>query len=239
MKRSTLALLAVGASGAAAGGFGAAIGRDLWKSTKKRPAAILALAVLACALVLPLIGGRNLTRGYPGHAGKGLLLGLPAILLGGALMLVIVETVGSGQEATFQLDAQDYLIAGSATCSAALLGMAWGALQRTGRYRRYAILRHNEAFLSQIGLVETGEEETTHYDSSGAPLRLIERTHDSLVFMAVGRRNRPPISGWTNKARWWVTLASSNSMNLAPMNSSLLHHGGNSSDPHWSRRWTD
>lgn len=64
-RRTMLAGLALGIGGAAVAGYGAAMGRDAWRATKMRGGFLLFLALIACAIVLPFLGGRNLTRGYP------------------------------------------------------------------------------------------------------------------------------------------------------------------------------
>lgn len=65
-----------------------------------------------------------------------------------------------------------------------------GLVQRPRAKRRYAIALRNEEFLAFHGIHETGEVETTHFDADGNALRLMERTPNSIVFMAVGKHNR-------------------------------------------------
>src|SRR5690606_38935698 len=60
-KRSNLALLAAGAGGAAVAGFGLALGKDVYKKSKKNLGLILVLLVV---LFFPFFGGRELVRGH-------------------------------------------------------------------------------------------------------------------------------------------------------------------------------
>lgn len=74
MKRRTmLAGLALGIGGAAVAGYGAAMGRDAWRATKKKGGFLLFLALIACAIVLPFLGHRldhPERRGSVGCAGN-------------------------------------------------------------------------------------------------------------------------------------------------------------------------
>lgn len=188
MKKSILGAVALGAGGAAVLGFGAAAGRDLWRGTKKASGGILLLIAIAAAVTLPFIGARNLFRGHaPGEGWKsvGDILLVPA----GIAIGIIV----SGFAGTMLGEQPFYLVIFAivtASLAAAGIGIFVGLMQRPTMQKRFAIAAANEAFLNQVGIRETGESEISHIDAEGNGLRLMERTNDSIVFMAVGKRNK-------------------------------------------------
>lgn len=181
-KRTLLAAIALGAGGAAVGGFGAAIGRDVWRTAKKLRLSLLILVILGAVVVLPFLGGRNLTRGYPKweHVpfGSSILL----IFAGALPILLFVQP-----DTPWEPEVGHLLVF---LAFPVVLGMLYGASQSGSRVRRFEIEEHNQQFLEQFGFQEFDETEITHMDSDGNPLRLTEHTGDSLVFQAVGRRNR-------------------------------------------------
>lgn len=183
-KRTLLAAIALGAGGAAVGGFGAAIGRDVWRATKKRSRVFIVLALVAGATVLPFIGGRNITRGYADHSAGPIIGGIFMVISGGALGLLACIILYGYQLAPLAL------LVGVAVIASTLVGLLHGAGQRPARMRMFAIAEQNERFLEELGFEEVDESEVTHFDGEGNPLRLMERTDDSIVFMAVGRRSR-------------------------------------------------
>lgn len=193
--KKILAYIAAGIGASSIAGYGLGIGRDSWRFTKKNVPLIIALLILSGVLALPFLGGRNLLRGYPERsffAGFiGTLWALLMICFGVIIAAAIVFVLGIILEQQPQ-DAIGFalsvaFIVGSASL---VLGLVVGLLQRPSRRRKFAIAASNEAFLEKMGFIETGEEEITHYDGSGNPLRLLERTKDTMVFIAVGRRNR-------------------------------------------------
>jgi hypothetical protein len=188
MKKSLLGAIALGVGGSAVAGFGAAAGRDIWKGSKKASGFLILLIAIAASVSLPFLGLRNLMRGHaPGEGWKaigdilmvpaGIAIGVGVSVFGGLMLgeepfaLAIITIVGSG-------------------FIAAVIGAIVGLWQRPSTQRRYVIAVANEAFLDGIGIRETGESEITHIDGDGNALRLIERTASSIVFMAVGKRNK-------------------------------------------------
>lgn len=174
--------------GSAIAGFGAAAGRDLYKGTKKATGTLILLIAIAASISLPFLGMRNLMRGHaPGEGWKaigdvllvptGIAIGVAVAVFGGLMLgeepfaLAIITIVGSG-------------------LAAAVIGAIFGLGQRPSTQRRYKIAVANEEFLNRLGIRETGETEISHIDGEGNALRLMERTDDSIVFMAVGKRNK-------------------------------------------------
>lgn len=188
MKKSLLGAIALGVGGSAVAGFGAAAGRDIWKGTKKASGFLILLIAIAASVSLPFLGIRNLMRGHaPGEGWKsigdilmvpaGMAIGVGVSVFSGLMLgeerfaLAIITIVGSG-------------------IVAAVVGAIVGLGQRPSTQRRYSIAVANEAFLDGLGIRETGESEITHIDGEGNALRFMERTSNSIVFMAVGKRNK-------------------------------------------------
>lgn len=188
MKKSMLSALAVGVGGSAVAGFGLAAGRDAYHTIKRNRGTIVLIAALAAAISMPFIGMRNAMRGHaPGEAWKGIgyLLMVPA---GFGISFGLAFLVGAmfGEEP----QALTFLGLAGAGVAAAVIGAVVGVFQRPATKRRYEIIARNEIFLAEQGISETGEEEVTHYDGEGNALRALERTPNSIVFMAVGKRNK-------------------------------------------------
>lgn len=192
MKRSLLGAVALGLGGSVVAGFGASAGRDLWRGTKKNSAAVLLLLAVVAAFSMPFLGVRNFVRGHaPAEVGKYtrdifLVTGGWAV---GYLVAALLGSVVSSPErpstvATFTSIGIGLAMMGSAA------GFIVGAVQRPGTQRRYAIAVANEVFLDSNGFEETGESEITHFDGAGNALRLTDRTENSIVFIAVGKRNK-------------------------------------------------
>ncbi len=183
-RRTMLAGLALGIGGAAVVGYGVAMGRDAWRATKKRGGFLLFLALIACAIVLPFLGGRYLTRGYPEGQSPPVFTSVMLIIGGGFLGFVAVgilslyEITGTGSAM------------GAIVIAAAGAGLLYGSGQKPRRMRTFEIADRNEYFLEQLGFEELDGTEVTHMDGEGNPLRLTERNDESIVFLAVGRRNR-------------------------------------------------
>lgn len=191
-KRSKLALIAAGVSGAAVAGFGFAFGRDIYKKSKKNVEIILLLlAIIFC----PFIGGRGLVRGHDrGVFGTLFLTVLGSILLitigfCGATFLtfevVVMGKIDPNNPMPFALLA-GFLITAVITGVGVVVGLA----QRPKRLKAIAASRANEKFLTDNGFRETYGTDITHYDPTGQPLRFLEAHPDRLVFMAVGRRGK-------------------------------------------------
>lgn len=197
-KNQVLKAVALGVGGSAVAGFGLGFGRDTWKSAKKNRGALFLLALAGAALVLPFLGGRNLVRGYPRDSRTkafwGITFGILLIVGGAAITLVlalVVFAVTTGSQ-SFTASSQSFLLdaVSGLVGFLAALGVLIGAFQRPTRRKKFAIEERNEAFLDKLGFAETGEQEITHYDGEGNPLRLLERAKDTVVFLAVGKRNK-------------------------------------------------
>ncbi|MCV0352887.1 MAG: hypothetical protein K5863_22660 [Nitratireductor sp.] len=198
-KPSKLNTIALGVGAGAVAGFGWGMGRDAWKKTKEHQSLIILILVAFSAIALPFFGGRNLVRGYPRGAIAQRIWGYlsGALLLGaGTLIAAVFAIMGSAliSQSANHATPDFQTIAASATLwgplPAAICGVIAGLWQRPKRARRFAVAKRNDAFLDRFGIVETGEEETTHLDGEGNPLRLLERTEGALVFLAVGKRSK-------------------------------------------------
>ena len=190
---SALGLIAAGTGGAVIAGFGMAAGRDIWKSAKKGWGLAIFLAILMGAAALPVIAGRNFTRGYDrGFFGTLFITVISSLLMlfsGFGLMVLLVEFFAGNYLATSP-DLNPVQLSAGLAGGFALIGLVWGIVQRPARMRTFAIARSNDDFLLEQGIRETGGEDITHYDGSDRPLRLIEAHSGRLVFMAVGRRGK-------------------------------------------------
>lgn len=183
-RRTMLAGLALGIGGAAVAGYGAAMERDAWRATKKRGGFLLFLALIACAIVLPFLGGRNLTRGYPEGQSPPVFTSI-LLIVGGWIFGLIAASVLAAYEMTGQFSNMGIIVVASAG-----VGLLYGASQKPRRLHTFEIADRNEHFLEQFGFEELDGTEVTHMDGEGNPLRLTERNDESIVFLAVGRRNR-------------------------------------------------
>lgn len=193
-KKSALALLAAGIGGAAIAGVGLSMGRDLYKSTKKKSGSILVILGIAGAIALPLLGARGLIRGHDRGLfgtlfltiiGNIMLIAL-GFLLAVVILLILGLLGGGNQDALVGA----LLVAFCSTILFSLIGFIWGATQRPRRMRTFATAKMNERFLESIGFRETGGDKITHYDANGQALRFLESHGNQLVFMAVGRRGK-------------------------------------------------
>ncbi|WP_192360239.1 hypothetical protein [Mesorhizobium mediterraneum] len=194
--KSVLGTVALGLGGSAVAGYGLGMGRDAWKATKKHSGTIMLLVAITAAFALPFLGGRNLVRGYRARwvSAWGIASGVLLIAAGWAvavfLMLLLAgmtsdEAGTSGPAVAALLRSGGYLAAASAA-----LGVLFGFFQRPGRRRRHLVAAKSEAYLDRMGFSETGEQEITHYDGEGNPLRLLERSGEVIAFLAVGKRNK-------------------------------------------------
>jgi hypothetical protein len=184
-ERSRLEAIALGVAGAAVVGYGAAIGRDAWKATKKGSFVLIVLALVAGTFAMPFLGARTLTRGYPKSEHTPILKGLLLIaggLVAGLMLFAIVRLYVPG-------DRSDLLFVLGMVAASVCLGLLYGASQKSARLRIFSIAEQNEAFLEQLGFEELDGTEVTHVDGDGNPLRLTEHNSERIVFMAVGRRN--------------------------------------------------
>ncbi|MFD2649273.1 hypothetical protein ACFSX5_15915 [Devosia albogilva] len=180
--------MALGVGAAAVAGFGASFGRDLYKSSKRAAGTLMLLGAFLASISLPYIGARNLARGRaPGEWWK-LIIDVLIIPIGFAVAVALAFIAGVlfGDEGL----GVSVLLLLAASAAATLTGLLVGLIQRPSTKRRHAIAARNEMFLSRQGIRETGQSEITHVDGEGNALRLIERSKDALVFMAVGKKNR-------------------------------------------------
>jgi hypothetical protein len=203
-RRPILRAVGLGVAGSAVAGYGLSIGRDAWKVTKKAAGPLFLLLLIASPLILPFLGGRNLVRSYAAPAARqfwGVLSSVLLIVAGAslslslALLLMLDESRDS--TSTSLISDPNILISSpnirlwlAATATAIGLGVIFGLAQRGSRRKRFNIAKKNDAFLEKMGLVETGEQEITHYDGEGNPLRLLDQSDDTITFLAVGKRNK-------------------------------------------------
>ena len=198
-RTSPLSLIAAEVGRSAVFGFGASAGRDAWRSTRKTSGGIFFWLAMLAAVTLPLLGGRNLVRGYPTRetwqAVKGYFSGITFILLGVAvafgLSLIFVALFTDPASRDGETN-RAFVLFGSVGLAGfpLLAGLVFGLIQRTSRKRFFAITDRNEAFLNKLEMVETGEKEITHYDCDNNPLRFMELTNEAMVFLVVGKRNQ-------------------------------------------------
>ena len=191
-KRSKLALVAAGASGAAVAGFGLAFGRDVYNKTKKN---IGLIALMFAAIFCPFIGGRGLVRGHD----RGVIGTLFLTFIGSVLLIVVgfgvvaIAVFGVLTVVNFDPHKVPSMAAVASfvlTATAAGTGFLVGLFQRPKRLKAFAVRRSNEKFLEDNGFRETDGTDITHYDPNGQPLRFLETHPDRLVFMVVGRRGK-------------------------------------------------
>lgn len=201
-RRPILRAVGLGVAGSAVAGYGLSIGRDAWKVTKKAAAPLFLLLLIASPLILPFFGGRNLVRGYPASAAKqfwGVLSSVLLIVAGASLSLALLLIFGDDGNSvrTSLISDPNILISDpkfrhvlAATATATGLGVMVGWAQSGHRRKKFKIAEKNDEFLAKMGFVETGEREISHYDGDGNPLRLLEQTDDSIIFLAIGKRNK-------------------------------------------------
>jgi hypothetical protein len=214
-RRPILRAVGLGVAGSAVAGYGLSIGRDAWKGTKKIAVPLLfwtaVLLLIASPLILPFLGGRNLVRSYAAPAARqfwGVLSGVLLIVAGAslslslALLLMLDDSRDSTSTSLISdpnilISDPNILISSpnirlwlAATATAIGLGVIFGLAQRGSRRKRFNIAKKNDAFLEKMGFVETGEQEITHYDGEGNPLRLLDQSDDTITFLAVGKRNK-------------------------------------------------
>ncbi len=182
MSRSKL--IAAGLGAAAVGGYGAAMGRDAWRTTRKNAGFFLVLAAAAAAATLPFIGARDFGR-QGRITGGGIFRILGGYLLGLVLVFAALILADSNNPLL-------HLIVWplAVTAIAAFIGFQAGKAQRPLLERQFEIETHNESFLEEQGIEETGGSDITHIDGDGNSLRFLEAHAGRLVFMAVGKRNK-------------------------------------------------
>lgn len=124
------------------------------------------------------------------------LLATAAVTVGSSLLMIavgfgLIYLFAAAFVAETALGGLDHaVLASAATAGLAAVGVMIGLARRRPRAARFATIEHNDRFMSDNGLQETGGSEVTHYDAAGTPLRLLEAGPQQLVFMAVGRRGR-------------------------------------------------
>ncbi|GLU28000.1 hypothetical protein [Brucella sp. NBRC 12950] len=192
--KSTLALIAAGVGGAAVAGFGLSMGRDIYKGAKKNSGnLLLLLSVIFC----PFIGGRELVRGHD----RG-VLGTFFITYIGSILLIAIGFISASILAFEGLAVTSkeaeaggvmilsIIIGAAVTAFLAGIGLLVGFYQRSKRLHAFAVKRHNERFLTELGFKETDGKDITHYAPDGQGLRFLEAHPGKLVFMAVGKRGK-------------------------------------------------
>lgn len=177
---------------AAAFGFGASAGRDLWRWVKNDTAQALAFAVLLGAATLPVLSGRGMTEGHDRGPvatalktvfGNALLL---AAGLGLAWACLILPTWNDKDPQAGIAAALAYAALWCATL--AVGGAAFGLARRPRRKRAFAVARHNREFLARTGIAETRASDASHVGPEGERLRLLGDDDGNVVFMVVGKR---------------------------------------------------
>lgn len=118
-----------------------------------------------------------------------LTVGLSALLIATGLGILLLPVMLIG-ETSGNLSAQYFSVTVVTTVVLVMIGVLIGLSRRRGRLRKFAIIEHNEAFLTNNGFKETAGSDVTHYDPQGNALRFLEPGARRLVFMAVGRRGR-------------------------------------------------
>ncbi len=176
---------------AAIAGFGLALGRDLYRVTKRVAALVLLLAAVFLWAILPFLSGRLLTRGrgWADYA-LGILLLPPGLLTCGVMAAALRSGRGVDQFSTSSDLAALSTLAGILYAVFAIAGIFVGLRDRDLQEAALTVAEHNERFLAEHGIRETGGRDVTHFDGDGIALRFIEAHHDRLLFMVVGRRGR-------------------------------------------------
>ncbi len=170
---------------AATSGFGASLGRDLYRGVKKNPVIAFIIGVLLLAF-----GWRNLFLGQ----GRSLIYLVFVTGIGSALMIAAgASLTGLGGYYVGALIFQQNttgqaLVAVGALAIVSLVGILWGRRDRRARQRQAEIASLNLAFMEDIGLRDSGFDSDMLEDADGNRLKLIEQTDDRLVFSVAGRR---------------------------------------------------
>ncbi len=169
----------------ATAGFGASLGRDLYRAAKKNPIVFGIIGALMLAF-----GWRNLFLGY----GRGFAYFLFITIIGSVLMILIGGILLSGA-AVFCVEIfaeHNHVAAALAVAgvliSISLIGILWGRRDRRNLVRRVSVAAQNLKFLSDTGFSESQFESDQMIDPAGHTLKLVETTDDRLVFSVVGRR---------------------------------------------------
>lgn len=171
--------------GSATAGFGASIGRDLYKSAKKNP---FIWAVIGALLLV--FGWRNAFLGY-GRSGAYFVfvtvIGSTIMILFGGVMLATFSHVFAlsflGNNAVLA-----GVISGGSVLVSSVVGIFWGKSARAARIRTNEVAVLNYLFLDEHGFTESEFESDQMIDSEGHTLKVIEQTTDKIVFSVVGRR---------------------------------------------------
>ena len=174
----------------AVSGFGFALGRDIYRVTKAGLRFAFVAAVPFMWVLLPWMSGylmrRN--RGYLDVA-----IGLLAAVVGyAACLLVAFIVLFSTTMAAPVVPGQVAFFAAAGAVFAAFyfFGVRAGSLARERDETVRLVASHNNAFLVERGIKETGGRDITHYDGEGNALRYIETHYHQMLFMVVGRRGR-------------------------------------------------
>lgn len=179
---------------AAAFGFGASVGRDVWKWFRNNTAQAAAWLVLLGAFTLPILSGKGFTEGHDrGFAGTVFktFAGNTMLLIAGIALSWLCLLLPFYDETRPAESAMAALLVAVVWCVALLVcGGLWGLLTRPKRKRAYSVARQNAEFLSTTGISETKASDATHIGPDGERLRLLGEDDGSLAFMVVGRRSQ-------------------------------------------------
>ncbi|MGO6790985.1 hypothetical protein ACCT17_33690 [Rhizobium ruizarguesonis] len=169
----------------ATAGFGASLGRDLYKAAKKNPIVFGIIGALMLAF-----GWRNLFLGYGRSFAYFLfvtIIGSVVMILFGGVLLSMAAAICVDVFAEHNKVAAALAAAG-AVVSISLVGILWGRRDRRNLVRRATVAAQNLKFLTETGFSESQFESDQMIDPEGHTLKLVEETEDRLVFSVVGRR---------------------------------------------------
>lgn len=176
-------------------GYGGAIGRDAWRTTKKSASntilLVLFLGALFGAIIFPFWGGRDIARWHNRGPVATFFLTLlfPAALFGLGIALGHLGDTWLQQFQGVKAPIHPRLdVILSVAGASFALGAIYGTTERGRRKARFLTERHNRLFLRLKGF--RGEGEGEFRDADDNLLRVIDTTPDRITFLAVGRRNK-------------------------------------------------
>lgn len=190
-------------AGSALAGFGLALGRDVYRKTKKNLLLVIALTVLAFTLYGLFISSVWIARNYRTWAGSivkkcGALVALLGCNIATALFILIlaafvadIEVPDGGQDAKEILSAFALPFAqiGLAVQAAIVIsGLIVGFVQRKRRRVAWESEQNNELFFAEQGFEVLDED--NFRDDQGNRFRLVNIFNSELEFMAEGRRGK-------------------------------------------------
>lgn len=178
---------------AAAFGFGANAGRDVYRNVKKGGVFVF----LLIGIFLTGFGYRELVRGHDrGFFGTLFLtlLGSVFMIIAGSVLMFPFGMIASGflagqgapKHEELALTVPIILVAHFAS---AVVGLGWGLAKRRVWQRARSVAAHNIKFLRDEGFNDLGVGDDVIEDPDGNRLRLHDQNDNAIVFVAIGRRN--------------------------------------------------